>query len=132
MAETVGLVLAVVPLLISALEHYEDVVEPTMRFMQWRSQRRKVIRQLYMERTSYDQNIRLLLRYAVDEAELTEMVDNPASHHWSHWKKSTLANDLGDRLGDAYVPCMDTIRDISEIMASIAKCLGIEGADKVT
>ncbi|KAK4186117.1 hypothetical protein QBC35DRAFT_413475 [Podospora australis] len=124
MAEIAGLVLAVTPLLISALEHYEDAVEPVIAFFRWRQQLPKVIRELYMGHTSYEQNLRLLLSDTVDKAELGDMIDNPRSEHW---KDQTLIEALQDKLGTAYEPCLSTINEIADIMVMIAKCLNIDG-----
>jgi len=129
MAEIAGLVLAVVPLLISALEHYEDAVDPYVAFRRWRQQLPKVIRDLYMGHTSYEQNIRLLLDQSTSNEQLSEMVSDPSC---AHWKSEDLVDALQDRLGTAYEPCMSTINEIAGIMAEIAKCLNIDGADKVS
>lgn len=129
MAEIAGLVLAVVPLLISALEHYEDAIAPSVAFLRWRQQLPKVIRDLYMGHTSYEQNIRLLLDQSTSKEQLSEMVSDP---NCVHWKSEDLVDALQDRLGTAYEPCMSTINEIAGIMTDIAKCLNIEGADKVS
>ncbi|KAK4204394.1 hypothetical protein QBC40DRAFT_97816 [Triangularia verruculosa] len=127
MAEVLGIVLGVIPLVISALEHYQDVVDPAVAFFQWRQQLPKVIRELYMAHTSYEQNLRLLLHHkAVDEEHLSEMIENPSSEHW---KDSHLVSALQDKLGTAFEPCMSTINEIADLMLSISKCLNIEGTD---
>ena len=129
MAEVAGLVLAVVPLLISALEHYEDAVDPVVAFFRWRQRLPKVIRELYMENASYAQNIRLLLNQTTSDAELSNMINNP---NCDDWKSADLENALQDQLGDAYTPCMSTVKEIAEIMVAIAKCLNIKGTDQVS
>ncbi|KAK3341838.1 hypothetical protein B0T25DRAFT_488810 [Lasiosphaeria hispida] len=129
MAEIAGLVLAVVPLLISALEHYEDAVDPVVAFFRWRQRLPKVIRELYMENAAYAQNIRLLLNQTTSDAELSDMINNP---NCDNWKSADLEDALRDQLGTAYEPCMSTVNEIAEIMVTIAKCLNIKGTDKVT
>jgi hypothetical protein len=54
MAEIAGLVLGAVPLLISALEHYEDFVEPTVAFFKWKGQLSQATRRLQMGHTVYE------------------------------------------------------------------------------
>ncbi|KAK0707941.1 hypothetical protein B0H67DRAFT_588952 [Lasiosphaeris hirsuta] len=129
MAEVAGLILAVVPLLISALEHYEDAVNPVVAFLQWKQQLPKVIRELYMENATYAQNIRLLLNQTMSDAELSDMINNP---NCDGWKSADIEGALRDQLGAAYSPCMSTVDEIAEIMVTIAKCLNIKGTDKVT
>ncbi|KAK3376206.1 hypothetical protein B0T24DRAFT_216608 [Lasiosphaeria ovina] len=129
MAEVAGLVLAVAPLLISALEHYEDAIDPVVAFFRWRQRLPKVIRELYMENAAYAQNIRLLLNQTTSDAELSDMINNP---NCDSWKSADLEDALQDQLGTAYAPCMSTVNEIAEIMVTIAKCLNIKGTDKVT
>ena len=129
MAEIVGLVLAAVPLLISALEHYEKAVDPVVAFFRWRQRLPKVIRGLYMENAAYEQNIRLLLSQATSDAELSDMINNP---NCGGWKSADLEDALKDQLGDAYTPCMSTVKEMAKIMVTIAECLNIKGTDQVS
>jgi hypothetical protein len=128
MAEIAGLVLGAIPLLISALEHYETFVEPTVAFFQWRGQLPKVTRRLWMGHTAYEQNVRLLLAQALSSEHLDRMVNDP---HGDDWKDVWLVKDLEEKLGHAYQPTMSTIREIADIMVSVAAGLNIEGSDKV-
>lgn len=129
MAEVAGLVLAALPLLISALEHYEDAIDPITSFIHWKQELPRVIRELYMAHTSYELNLRLLLSHAVDDnAQLTDMVNDPRC---DHWKSPILVGALQEHLGIAYEPGMSTIHEIAAIMIAIAQCLNISGADKV-
>lgn len=128
MAEIAGLVLGAIPLLISALEHYEDVVEPAVAFWQWKGQLSNITRHLYMGHTAYEQNVRILLSQTVDDEDLNTMINDPGS---DLWKTNELTNGLQSRLGSAYRPSLDTVKEIASIMADIAKGLNIEGAEKV-
>ncbi|KAK2049548.1 hypothetical protein LZ31DRAFT_316865 [Colletotrichum somersetense] len=129
MAEIAGLVLGAVPLLISAIEHYEDFVEPTVAFVKWKGQLSKVTRRLLMGHTAYEQNMRLLLKQVVSNEDLVDMISNPQS---DDWKSEWLVRDLREKLGSAYQPAFSTIQEIADIMVTVAANLNINGSDKVT
>ncbi|GKT45905.1 uncharacterized protein ColSpa_06086 [Colletotrichum spaethianum] len=129
MAEIAGLVLGAVPLLISAIEHYEDFVEPTVAFFKWKGQLSKVTRRLLMGHTAYEQNVRLLLKQVVSNEDLVDMINDPQS---DDWKSEWLVKDLREKLGNAYQPAFSTIQEIARIMISVAANLNIDGSDKVT
>jgi hypothetical protein len=128
MAEVAGLILGAVPLLISALEHYEDFVEPTVAFFKWKGQLSKVTRRLLMGHTAYEQSVRLLLKQVVNNEDLVDMIDYPQS---DYWKSDCLVKDLREKLGSAYQPTFSTIQEIADIMVSVAASLNIDGSDKV-
>lgn len=127
--ETAGLLLGAFPLIISALEHYEHSIDPARAFVKWQDELLKTVRELYMGLTTYNQTVCLLLKPIASEQDLVEMMEDPKS---SLWKDETLADKLCLMLGPTYDAFMLTIQDIDDIMASIAKCLNIEGAQKVS
>ncbi|KAK1511975.1 hypothetical protein CTAM01_00905 [Colletotrichum tamarilloi] len=124
MAEVAGLVLGAVPLVISALEHYEDIIEPAKAFFQWKGQLSQMIRKLYMEHTLFEMNLELLLRRTVINDDLLEMVADPQNELW---KSKELVADLKRDLGKAYNPSMDTVTEMASIMVAIAANLNIKG-----
>ena len=89
--ETAGLILGVFPLVISALEHYEDAIDPARAFVKWKGELSKVIRDLYMSLTTYNLTVRVLLRPIVSKQDLDEMMEDPKSNLW---KDDALANEL--------------------------------------
>lgn len=126
--ETAGLVLGSLPLLISALEHYEDIFRPTEEFFAWRKHRRKLVQELYTLRASYDQAINLLLKSIADTDDLTTMVEDPLSDMWT---ASPIADKLRDMLGPAYDPLILAISEIAEILGGIAAHLNIQESQQV-
>lgn len=125
--EVAGLVLGVIPLLISALENYEKLAAPTKDFFRWRRHVRRLIRELYTINISYDQAVRVLLK-AADVADQTTMMEDPRSELW---RKGDIADGLRDRLGSVYDPLILTIEEVSEILVEIAACLDIPGSQQV-
>ncbi|KAF9882109.1 hypothetical protein CkaCkLH20_00145 [Colletotrichum karsti] len=128
MAEIAGIVLGAVPLLISALEHYQDIIGPVIRFKNWRGELGTLILRLVTERASYDQNLRIMLLRSVGAEELEQMIADPQSQLWN---SKYLADDMETELGRAYKPCMGLVKNIAESLETIATNLNIEGSDKV-
>ncbi|KAI0018260.1 hypothetical protein F4780DRAFT_532993 [Xylariomycetidae sp. FL0641] len=129
MAEVAGLVLAVVPIVITILEKYRHAQGPVFYFMKWEPARYQMVRSLRDAHVAHLQNVHLLLKGAVDNETMRVMVDDPTS---SLWRNKDLVDHLRSRLGEAYEPSMETIREIGAIIVYIAKTLKIEGADQVT
>lgn len=78
--------------------------------------------------TAYEQNVRILLKQTVNNEDLNTMIDDPGS---DLWKADELTIKLQSRLGTAFRPSLDTLKEIASIMADIAGGLNIEGAEKV-
>lgn len=126
--ETAGLVLGAIPLIISALEHYDDFAAPTKAFIHWKQNLQRLIQELYVIHVSYDQAIRLLLKpFARLEDQIT-MVEDPRSDLWT---KGDIADNLRDKLGLVYSPFIFTVNEVSEILVEIASCLNIPGSQQV-
>lgn len=126
--ETAGLVLGAIPLIISALENYEDLAVPTKAFIHWRRHLRRLIRELYTIHATYDQAVRLLLKPFANLADQTTMIEDPRS---DLWREGDIADSLRDNLGPVYGPFILTIDEVSEILVEIAACLNISGSQQV-
>lgn len=129
MAETAGIILGSLPLIIAALEHYEDVARSTEEFFGWRKYRRRLRSELYILRTSFDEGVRILLQGIAGPDDLTAMIDDPTSDLWI---TGSIADELRDALGPTYDPFILTIVEINEILLSIMKHLNLEGAGLVS
>jgi hypothetical protein len=126
--EAAGFVLGAIPLIISALEHYENFAAPTKAFIHWKRHLRRLIQELYTIRASYDQALRLLLKPLADLADQTTMMEDPRSELW---REGDIADNLRDKLGPVYGPFILTIDEVSEILVEIASCLNIPGSQQV-
>lgn len=60
--EIVGLLLGTIPLVISALEHYDDIIDPTRAFVKFQGELDRAIRELRNQHTLFEQSIEMLLR----------------------------------------------------------------------
>jgi hypothetical protein len=127
--ETAGFVLGVIPLLISALEHYEDAVEPTKAFFfHWRGNLSTAIDELMVLYAAYDQSLRLLLTPLATREDLVAMMEDPKHALWS---QGEVVDDLRAHLGNTYAACILTIDEIAETLMGAVKNLNIPGAQSV-
>ncbi|KAF1960347.1 hypothetical protein CC80DRAFT_582911 [Byssothecium circinans] len=128
--EVVGLVLAAVPLVIAALEHYEDIVGPLKVLHKFHGELGRAIQELGNQHVLFEQAIEVLLRPITMDQELSDMMDNTNS---KLWQDSEIEEQLRNHLGRAYVPYTKTVNDIQNIMVGIvAKLDNLHGAENVT
>lgn len=127
--ETAGIVLGTIPLIIAALEHYEDVARSTEEFFDWRKYRTRLRKELYILRTSFDEAVKILLREIAEPDELIVMLEDPSNQLWT---TGPTADGLREALGPTYDPFVLTIVEINEILLSITKHLNIDGAQLVS
>jgi hypothetical protein len=125
--EIVGLVLAVLPLFISALEQYNEGLEPVKSFFQWRTQLPCFIRALRTQRVHLEQNLKVLLSPIASQDEITTMILDPTGEMW----KGDMADRLQERLGEAYEEYQSTVIDCEEILKSLIVRLDINQDGKV-
>ncbi|KAK1520002.1 hypothetical protein CPAR01_15495 [Colletotrichum paranaense] len=107
MAEVAGLALAVVPLLISALEHRQGISRPLRAFFKFRQELSTALIDLRYVFVAYDQSVRLLLN------------------------TRSLSSQLKRDLGSAYDESMGLLKRIEATMETIAADLDIGGSDQV-
>ncbi|KAB2576942.1 uncharacterized protein LTHEOB_279 [Lasiodiplodia theobromae] len=127
--ELAGLVLAVLPLVISALEDYNDGLDPVKAFVKWENYLPQYIRKLRNQHVHYEQTLRLLLAPITTEYELAEMIAEP---HGDLWRDPTMAEKLRYKLDESYDAYHHTIKDIEKIMTTIAEKLDLERATSIT
>ncbi|KAK5715186.1 hypothetical protein LTR17_016935 [Elasticomyces elasticus] len=114
--EVVGLVLGVIPLLISGLERYERLVGYNKTFS-------SALAEIQLQRAIIKNTLDTLLRVAgINEERAREVVDGlGGSHVWDADVESRLHECLGDR----YDPVVNSLRDIAGSVQRSATSLGI-------
>jgi hypothetical protein len=127
--EVAGIVLAVMPLFITALENYNDGLDPVKAFLRWERELPHFIRKLRNQHVHFQQTLRLLLEPITTEFELAEMLAEP---NGSHWKDAKMAERLKDKLQESFQAYQSTIADIERIMTKIASKLDLERASNVS
>jgi hypothetical protein len=123
--EVAGIVLAVIPLFISAIEHYEDGLRP-LRMMKVVVYRRELARyrtKLTLEYGLYTNALEELLVDVVPQQELRDMITQSQS---PLWKDAALNDRLIKRLGIIYDTYFLVMKQMQEVMAKIASLLDIE------
>ncbi|KAI1120639.1 hypothetical protein F5Y10DRAFT_257955 [Nemania abortiva] len=120
--EAVGLVLGVIPLIISALEHYQD---GKGAISTWRRHARVVqslVRNLKTERGKLYNTCETLLGGIVPPAKLEPMLNEPLGPLWQdeHTKER-----IERRLDHMYNAFQETVRDMLAIMEELKSNLGI-------
>jgi hypothetical protein len=126
--ELAGLILGAIPLVIAALENYEEGLGKVKAFWKWEDQLSDAIRKLWYHYTSYELTIRVLLSSITSDAELEDMLSNTDS---TLWGDPELDTRLQEKLSTAYRPYLFTVTDIEQAIEEIAGSLNLDRASSV-
>lgn len=126
--ETAGIVLAVLPLFISAFEHYNNGLDPIKAFWDIDRLLPIQIRRLRNQHVHFEQTLRILLAQIVNADEVEDMIAAPNS---DIWKTPEMQERLEQLLQESYNAYQDTIIHIEEIMKKIAKDFKIDHSERV-
>lgn len=121
--EVAGIVLGSLPLLISAIEHYESNLDRIRAFWKWEDELAKAIRELWIQHSSYELTLRNLLRDVANLEEIDEMMGDFRHELWS---SQALADNLKMKLHVAYGVYVHTIREMESYMIKLASHLDID------
>jgi len=127
--EVAGLVLGSLPLIISALEHYESSLDRALAFFKWKGELDKAMRELWIQHSSYEMTLRSLLVGVVEDGDLEEMLVQP---HSPLWKRPEVTDGLQYKLGAAYRVYEYTVLEMGGYMKTLASHLDIAGAKPTT
>ncbi len=94
--ETAGLVLAVFPLLIAALDHYKAGLEPFRTYSNYKLRLIELKGDLAFHRATFLQSLTLLLNRCIQPKILGQLLSNPGGRQW---KEQDLAARLSKCLG---------------------------------
>jgi hypothetical protein len=104
--EAAGFVLGVLPLMISAAEHYEDVFRPFKRYRKFTTELDQYQQQLGTQKTIFRNECRLLLATLTNRLTAKEMLRE--GKHPS-WEDPDLNERFSIQLGDSGVACKNII-----------------------
>ncbi|KAG9556095.1 hypothetical protein KCU71_g11694, partial [Aureobasidium melanogenum] len=123
--EVAGLVLAVIPLFISAIEHYEDGLRTVrvLKLVVYRQELTHYRTKLMTEYGLYNNALEELLVDVVTPLELRNMIDQG---YGPLWKDAALEDKLRKRLGRTYHTYFLVMKQMQEVMARIASLLDIQ------
>jgi hypothetical protein len=114
--EAVGLVLAVLPLLVATVEHYDDVLRPFKRYKNFNSEIKRFKNELSSEQVIFHAESLLLLASITSydvAAKMLEDRDHPS------WKDFELEAKLAKFLGSSCEACKNIVGLIDEDLSKI-------------
>jgi len=115
--EVVGILLAVMPLLISAAEHYHDLATPFKRYRGFTGEARMFLAELQTQQTIFRNEARLLLGNVVGHARAVEMLMDPTDGAWNN---QTISEAIDKHLGDCRAACVATLSSIDDSLVQIS------------
>ncbi len=119
--EVAGVALAVVPILLSAAEHYDDVHRPLVRLFKFSRELKLYCKRLKTHSTIFREECRLLLGRVVRDEEVIEMLS--ASSH-PLWNDEDVERGLVELLSTSREACINTIGMIKNILGEIEHEVG--------
>lgn len=115
-ATAAGLALAVIPLIISALENYEYTFQPIIIFSKrYRKEVEKFQKALKVQKVNFANECTFLL-HSVTSNRAHSMIDD-LEHPL--WRDSDLESRLRERLSDSYDGCVSSLSLINDILEEI-------------
>lgn len=114
--EVIGVVLGVLPLLISAAEHYEDVFKPFKRFKKYAPELEQYQQQLKTQRTIFLNQCQLLLTSLTNRESAKEMLRQKTHPSWNN---ENLKERLKIQLGTSREACEATVELIAQKLKTI-------------
>ncbi|KAK1750544.1 hypothetical protein QBC47DRAFT_118880 [Echria macrotheca] len=121
--EIAGVVLGALPLVISAIEHYESSLDRVTVFFKWQDELDKTLRELWIQHSSYEMTLRNILSGIVCDEYLETMM---ARYDSPLWKDAEVHDELRRKLGAAYNVYDYTIREMAGYMTTLASHLDID------
>ncbi len=118
MAEVIGFTLAVLPLLISAAEHYEDILQPFVRYRNFSSKVDRFQQQLGIQRTIFCNECRILLESVVEHDIALRMLED---RDHPQWLDQSVDNRLLKQLDSSKDACITIITQIQEQLRNVEK-----------
>ena len=118
MAEIAGLTLAVLPILMSAAQQYDNCLNPFSRYRKFAKEAYEYYKQIEIQKTIFRNHCRNVLEGVIDHETASCMLDSLASGRWvDHELDEKLSQLLGESLG-AVIAVIELIsarlRDVDE------------------
>lgn len=114
--ETVGLVLGILPLIISAAEHYEDVFTPFKRYRKFAPELQIFQQQIGTQKTIFRNECHLLLA-SFTCRQIAQTMLKDAKH--PSWIDSSMDEKLVEQLGDSASTCKIIIEQIESKLSEV-------------
>ncbi|KAI4096935.1 MAG: hypothetical protein LQ344_000738 [Seirophora lacunosa] len=122
--ETAGVVLAALPLIIIALEKYNEGLKPLKNFVDYKPFIRRLVNDLQTERATLKSTCELLLiSLSISNTELACLLADPAS---SAWREQSLVKELKQRLQSSYTVFLNILEEIAGTLGTLANIIGFD------
>ena len=115
--EVIGLVLGVLPLVISAAEDYKRGFEPFLKWHRYKREFRTFINSVDLEKQMFDGLLSQLLKYT--DLPLDEKQRLLSGNDIEAWHREDTIKALKTRLGDSYQSCMFLFETMKEDMITL-------------
>ena len=116
--EALGIILAVLPLLVSAAEHYDDCLSPFIRYRRFASKVDRFQQKLSIQRTVFRNECRILLESVVEHDVANRMVDDNTHPQWND---KELEQQLVRHLDTSRDACVSIIQEIQQCLQDVEK-----------
>lgn len=113
-----GLVIGVLPLLISAAEHYNDCFQAFRRYRKLTSEVKEFGQLFKIQKTIFRNQCRLFLEDAIEHDVAAKMLDE--KDH-PYWHDSSVEAELVEQLGGSRDACVAVIKSIMQRLEDIGK-----------
>lgn len=128
-AETAGLVMAAIPLIIKGLDHYADGARTIRKWWRYRRELESLARTLIAERIILSGTCeKLLNELVIDDDFFIELIENPGC---PLWKDEQLDRKLRQHLGSKYSLYQAFIEDMGAAVEELIRKLEIDDQGKV-
>jgi hypothetical protein len=131
-AEVVGFLLGAIPLVVSAIEHYRDGLDPLIDYSHYRSTLKALRTRLRIEFYLYEGTVKRLLfsELSSNEADvLFPAADVPLET--APWGTREIEEKLRKKLGKQYQTFMDVVWEMEAVMKKLMNKLDIDFEGKV-
>lgn len=120
--EVAGLILAIFPLMISGMEHYESTKKTTITWWKIKRAHRRDRGKLDIVRIEYRYVLMELLEPLLLDGTLTKsqregLLNDPSG---SGWQEPEVQDALEERLGNAKLPFLDVLRELDCLLVELA------------
>ena len=115
----VGLALGVLPLLISAAEHYADCLRPFVRYKNFSREAHRFQNLLDIQKTIFRNQCRILLEKIVEHDVASSILNGSQGANHPSWSDVELEAQLSQLLADSRGACMTIVEMIEERLRDI-------------
>ena len=125
--ELIGVILASIPLVISAIEHYRDGLDPLTDCSRYDCTLKSFRIQLRIQQDIFQGTLKLLLSHDLSPHEVCDLFPDAGQHmDVGLWGTPEIDMKLHKRLGSSYDDFMDAVREMESVVRKLMKGLEIE------